>query len=478
MRITGLVRPSILCVAFAAAFGSEWPRFRGPNGAGVSSDHRLPTEISRDRNVLWKTQTPKGHSSPIVVQGRVYITGHEGDERILLCHDAASGSLLWRSAVPKARTESPNPMNGPTTPTAATDGRSIFVFFPDVGLLAFDLDGKERWRAPLGPFGAIQGMAVSPIYAEGNVVLLIDTPEEAYLAAFDAKTGKPVWKTERLAGFMGSYSTPALYQASDKPAQIVAAGALELTGYQAKTGERLWWARGVTNAPAAPPLISGDAIYTVEPSGAVGAPPFSQMLNQFDKDKNGKIELTEVSGSGVNDKIMHRLFKSLDKNMGNGDGVLTEDEYTRAFGVDRSDGGLVRTRLTGKGDVTATHVGWRHRKGLPYVTGPLLYNNILYVIRDGGILSTFNPDTGQLLREARLKDALGEYYASPVAGDGKVYFVNKDGKVSVIRAGANWEMLSTGDLDEQVIATPAIAGSRIYIRTEDNLYCFGVKDAG
>ena len=85
------------------------------------------------------------------------------------------------------------------------------------------------------------------------------------------------------------------------------------------------------------------------------------------------------------------------------------------------------------------------------------------------------PQARQLLREARLKDAVGEYYASPVAGDSKVYFVNKDGKVSVIRAGANWEMLSTGDLDEQVIATPAIAGSRIYIRTDDNLYCFGVK---
>src|SRR5262249_6952442 len=221
-----------------------WPRFRGPNGSGVSPDRGLPTEINRERNVVWKTRIPKGNSSPIVAQGRVYITGHEGDERILLCYDAAIGSLLWRSAVSKARTEFPHPLNGFTTPTPATDGRSIFVFFPDIGLLAFDPDGKELWRTPLGPFGAIQGLAASPIYVEGSLAVLIDTPEEAYLAAFDGRTGKPVWKAERLAGFMGSYSTPVLYQPSGKPAQIVVAGALELTGYQAKTGERLWWARG------------------------------------------------------------------------------------------------------------------------------------------------------------------------------------------------------------------------------------------
>src|SRR5262245_44672089 len=150
-----LLRLFTFPIAFAALFGSEWPRFRGPNGSGVSPDRGLPAEIKRDRNMLWKTQTPKGHSSPIIVQDRVYITGHEGDERILLCYDGASGSLLWRTAVSKARTESPNPVNGFTTPTPATDGHSIFVYFPDIGLLAFDFGGKERWRAPLGPFGGI-----------------------------------------------------------------------------------------------------------------------------------------------------------------------------------------------------------------------------------------------------------------------------------------------------------------------------------
>jgi outer membrane protein assembly factor BamB len=108
------------------------------------------------------------------------------------------------------------------------------------------------------------------------------------------------------------------------------------------------------------------------------------------------------------------------------------------------------------------------------VNTPLLLDGVIFMIRDGGILSTIDPATGKVLREERVnKDALGEYYAQPVAGDGKIYFINKEGKVSVIRAGANWELIASGDFEEQVIATPAIAGGRIYVRTETALYCFG-----
>src|SRR5689334_9563669 len=98
----------VSCLGFASIIAaSDWPRFRGPNGEGISPDQGLPGEIGRDRNV-WKQKTPMGHSSPIVAQGRLWITGHEGDERMVLCYDAASGSLLWRRTITKARNESPN----------------------------------------------------------------------------------------------------------------------------------------------------------------------------------------------------------------------------------------------------------------------------------------------------------------------------------------------------------------------------------
>jgi outer membrane protein assembly factor BamB len=457
----------------ATAAASDWPRFRGPNGEGISADKGLPDAIGADKNVVWKVKTPKGHSSPIVVQGKLFLTAHEGDERILLCFDAATGEQLWRRAVTKLRNEPPNPLNGPTTPTPATDGKAVFVFFPEFGLLAYDYAGKELWRVPLGPFGGVQGMAVSPLYAEGNVILLIDTPQQAYLAGFDAATGKQAWKRDRPTGFLGGYSTPSLYKPADGPMQIVVAGAMELTGYQAKTGERLWWARGVTAGPAVLPLIDGDYVYTTEPVLTDGG-SFKPMLAQFDKEKTGKINIAAMP-KDTNGEILRRLFEGMDKNVGNGDGILTEEEWDLAMNPKNPSGGLIRTKLNGKGDVTKTNVGWRYTKGLPYVLAPLIYNHVLYVIRNGGILTTIDPETGEQLREERLKDALGEYYAQPVAGDGKLYFINKEGKATVLRAGKDWEKLSSGDFNEQVVATPAIANSRIYVRTEEALYCFGVK---
>jgi outer membrane protein assembly factor BamB len=464
-RIIGLVVIWLACTTLLSA--SDWSRFRGPNGTGVSSDVGLPTEIDRGKNVAWSIKIPKGNSSPIVVNGRVFLTAHEGDQRIVLCFDAATGKQLWRKSVTKARTETFHPVNGPTTPTPTSDGNRIFVFFPEIGLLAYDRIGKELWRTPLGPFASIQGMAVSPVYVDGKVVLLVDTPEEAYLASFDAITGKQAWKAERPTNILGSYATPTLYIRAGEETQIVVAGADELTGYRAKTGERLWWAHGVTTAPAAPPFVLGDSVYTVESAGE-SWPPFSVPLGQFDKNQNRKIEVGEYAS----DPIWRRIFISIDKKLGDGDKDLTEEEWLKAEKV--NGGGMVRTRLGGTGDVSDSHVIWRHTKGTQVLTSALLYQNVLYLIKNG-IVSTFDPESGKLLRQERIKNALGEYYASPVAADGKIYMVNEEGKVTVLKAGADWQILSTGDLGEQAIATPAIADGRVYFRTDETLFCFGAK---
>jgi hypothetical protein len=161
----------------------------------------------------------------------------------------------------------------------------------------------------------------------------------------------------------------------------------------------------------------------------------------------------------------------IDKNVGNGDNIVTKDEYARASGG-ITGGGLTRTRVNGKGDVTESHVVWRHTRGMPSLTGALLYQNVLYVVRNA-IVSTFDPETGKLESRQRIMSALGDYYASPVAGDGKIYLVSLEGKVTVLKAGTDWQILSTGDLGERVIATPAITDGRVYVRTETVLYCFG-----
>jgi outer membrane protein assembly factor BamB len=287
---------AVFYVTFATLLSvSDWPRFRGPDGAGVSADRGLPAEIDREKNVVWSARTPKGNSSPIIVGG----------------------------------------------------------------LIKYDRDGKELWRTLLGPFSSVQGLAASPLYVEGKVILLVDTPEEAYLAAFDAETGKQAWKAERPTGVLGSYATPTLFTRDGEPAQVIVAGAMELTGYRAKTGERLWWARGVTAFPTAPPFVAGDSVYTVEPVEA-GWPPFNYPLKLFDKNSDGRIEIAEAAS----DPMWAGSLKGIDKNVGNGDNVVTEDEYSKAA-TGGNSGGLIRTRVGGKGDVSDSHILWRNTKGAP-----------------------------------------------------------------------------------------------------------------
>jgi outer membrane protein assembly factor BamB len=457
-----------LLLAASAASASDWPRFRGPNGTGVSQEIGLPTDLDRAK-ASWSAQVPKGNSSPIVSGGRVFLTGHAGDERITLCYAAATGELLWRRSVQRAYPQTFHEMNGPTTPTPATDGRTVFVFLPDLGLLAYSRDGRELWRRPLGPFRSVQGLASSPLHVDGRVVLVIDTPEEAFVAAFDGGTGKPLWKTERPTGVLGSYATPAVHARPGRSSELVVAGSVELTGYDAATGKRLWWAPGVTSYASAPPFVAGDSVYTLEPT-TPGWPPWSEPHGLFDRDNDGRIAIDEAS----NDASWLGSLKGIDHNVGNRDSVVTREEYEKATRDAGGQGGLVRTRLGGRGDVRDSHVVWRYDKGLPLLTGALLYEGILYVVRNAAV-STFDPDSGKLLRQERLKDALGDYYASPIAGDGKLYLASLEGKLSVLRAGAEWRVLATSDLGERIVATPAIAERRVFVRTEAALYSFAAE---
>jgi outer membrane protein assembly factor BamB len=458
-------------LACSVGYGADWPRFRGPNGDGVAPDDKAPAAFGLEQNLAWKTKTPQGNSSPILVNGRMFLSAHEGDERMVLCLDAASGKELWRKSIRKARTETANPLNGPATPTPATDGKNVFVFFPEFGLVSYGWDGAERWRTPLGPFDAVQGVATSPVYAEGNVILFLDQPTESYLVAFDAANGKQRWKVERPSGFLGGYSTPSLYQPKNGPQQLIVAGAVELTGYQAKTGERLWWARGLTLVPAALPLVQGDTIYTVEPRGDA-APPFAQVA-VYDANKDGKVSFEEVAGEKLGDKIWNKILRSIDKFFGDGDGAVNEEEWKKSFTSGDKAGGLNAFAIGGTGDLSEKGSRWNVPKGMPYVTAPLLYRDVLYVVRNGGIWSSYHPATGEKLKEERLKDALGEYYASPVAAGGKLYLVSKEGKLTVVKAGAQWEAEASVDLNEQVIATPAVVNGRLYVRTAQATYCFG-----
>jgi hypothetical protein len=161
MRL-GTAAVLLFVVQVHPASAEEWSRFRGPGGSGVLESASLPVEIGADRNVRWKIALPSGHSSPIVVDGRVFLTGFERETLVTLCLRADDGNVLWRRELAHPRQERHHRNNNPASPTPVTDGRSVFAFFPDFGLIAYSIDGEELWRQPLGPFRNFQGMANSP----------------------------------------------------------------------------------------------------------------------------------------------------------------------------------------------------------------------------------------------------------------------------------------------------------------------------
>jgi outer membrane protein assembly factor BamB len=461
-----------LCAALLLALvipAAEWDRFRGPNGSGVADGSPLPAEIGPAKNVVWKTAVPPGKSSPVLARGRIYLTGHEAGKLFTLAYDRGTGKELWRRQAPGNRDEKRNKLNDPAAPTPVTDGANVFVFFAGYGLLSYDREGNERWKAPLGPFTNFHGMAASPVLADGKVILICDQDEGAFLLAVDAATGKTVWRAER-PDMVHSFSTPILYRTPAGRTEIIVPGSYQMTSYDVKDGELLWRVTGLTYQVKSVPVIGDGVLYFNgwapggEPSERMELPAFDEMLPKFDADKNGKLGKDEIP------KNWHPA--TWDMQDLNKDGLLDGKDWQYYRMRRTSSNATLAIRLGGRGDITGSHVLWRYDKSLPDVPSVLLYRGVLYLIRSGGILQTLDPATGKPLKQGRLSHAMDEYYACPVAGDGKVYMISRQGGVTVLEAGPDHRILSTADMGEEVFATPAIADGRIWLRTATALYHF------
>jgi outer membrane protein assembly factor BamB len=423
--------------------------------------------------VEWKTTLPVGNSSPVLTADRIFLTGHEGDRLFTLCLDRATGKILWRREVPAARQEKLNKLNDRAAPTPATDGKNVYAFFGDFGLVSYGPDGNERWRLPLGPFTNLHGMAASPILVDGKLIQNCDQDVGSFLLALDPATGKTVWRTDRSEVVHG-FSTPAVYRPKTGPTQIIVPGSYQLTAYAADTGQKVWWARGLTWQVKSAPVIDGDTLYFNgwAPGGDPGEqfelPPWSEAAAQADANRDGKLAKEELpkpwwpTGS----------WDAIDLN---DDGLLDERDWTFFRARRAARNSTLAVKLGGRGDVTGTHVLWRFSKSLPDVPCPLLYQGVLYLVRTGGILTTLNPKTGEILKQARLQGALEDYYASPVGADGKVYVLSQGGKGVVLKATGDWEVLAINDLEDECFATPAVVDDKIYLRTRHTLYCFKKK---
>jgi outer membrane protein assembly factor BamB len=464
----------VLVLGLGMLHAADWPRFRGHNGSGVAQTRGLPAKFGPYQNVIWKVDLPPGHSSPVLSEDRIFLTAFEGDKLLTLCLDRSSGKVLWRREAPRDRVEKLDKRNSPASPSPVTDGQDVYVFFNDFGLLSYTADGKERWRTPLGPFNNVYGMGASPILADDKVVLVCDQGTNSYVLAVGKKDGRKRWQTARPEAISG-HSTPVLYRPPRGPAVVLAPASFQLTAYSANTGEKMWWVRGLPAEMKSGPVLHGDTVFINgfntpdnEPGRQVKIEPFAEALARLDANKDGLITAPEA----VPDRRLKEYFIYLDLDR---DGALDAREWEIFRASMASENGLLAIRMSGSGDITASAVRWKYQRAVPQLPTTLLYQNVLYMINDGGVLSTFDPETGAVLKQGRLRGAVDSYYASPVAGDGKVYFASRSGIVSVLKAGPEQEMLSVNDLEDEIYATPALADGRIYLRTRKTLYCFGQK---
>ena len=475
----------ILAAASCLA-GADWPRFRGVNGAGVGvGTPVLPAEIAPGKNVIWKTPLLPGHSSPVLFGGHIYLTAaelgkdadagrdkivDEGGKLYTYCLRRKDGAILWRREAPRPRLERYQRTNSPASPSPAADEMGVYVFFGDFGVIAYTHDGAERWRHALGPFNNVNGHGSSPMLAGGRVIMLCDQDSNSHLLALDRRTGQTAWRVER-PEVIRSYTTPSVWRG-----QLIIPGSYYLTSYSAVTGEKLWWIGGMSWQPKSTPIIDGDTIYAHwwesggENEVPADTPEFAEILTKFDTNKDGKVTREEFAP----DPRLQRGFADTDLA---GDGAVDQHDWDNYRARRASRNNLLAVRPGDlRGDLTTSSaIVWRMQKSLPNVPSPLLYEGVLYLVKDGGILSTVNPKTGEILKQGRLTGALDTYYASPVAAAGKVLLLSQTGKATLLKAGGQWEILSSADFDEPIFATPAIADGRLYLRTRSQLYCFAAS---
>jgi len=465
---------SLICPAKGP--GDEWSQFRGPNGTGVSSTSNLPAEFGPNKNVIWKVATPEGHSSPVLGRENIYMTGFEGNKLFTIAVDKRTGKLLWRNEVPRNRNDHLMKPNNPASPSPVTDGENVYAFFMDFGLISYGPTGKERWRLPLGPFNSVFGLAASPVLAGDRLILACDQNDHSFLLAVDKNSGRVRWRTERPEVISG-YSTPILYQSKGGPLQVLVAEAFKLSAYSVETGERVWWVRGLACEMKSIPVLDGDILYINgwglpenQPGMQVSIPSFEETLAKYDTNKDGKISRAEGPDERIKNKDYFAIFDL------NSDGFIDKREWEIYRAMMAAENGLLAIHPGGKGDVTAGSILWKYQKPVPQVPSTLLYKGVLYMVNDGGLLISFDPKTGSVIKQGRLQGAIDKYFASPVAADDKVFLIGEGGAVSVLKAARDWQVLAVNNLDDECFATPAIADGRIYIRTRSALYCFGKRD--
>jgi len=461
------------CAAGAVAADNatnQWPQFRGANASGLASGANPPVKIGPGENVRWSVAVPWSPSSPIVWGDRIFLTTFHDGQFEVRCHDSVDGKLRWTRGYKAEAVEEFHRIDGsPAASTPATDGKVVVSYFGSFGLVCHDFDGKELWqnRLPVLLSAGQYGTGTSPIIVGRTVILSRDQFRNSSLLALDLASGAVLWETPRPeAG--GGFGSPAHWR-NNGVDEIVLGASARLKGYDLRTGVERWVIEGITGLVCTTPVIAGDRLVFGGFSNAVAdsaVPPWEEFLKTFDKNGDGEVSLDEIP-LGRRD-----YWRGVDANR---DGRFTQEDWEiRKVGNTRATNLLIAVTPGGTGDISDSHVAWKYRQGLPYVPSPLFYEGRVYFVRDGGLMSSLDLQTGAPFYAQERLGPTGSYYASPVAADGRIYVASLLGKMCVVKAGGvKPEILYQVDFGERILATPALVGGTIYVRTETKMWAFG-----
>lgn len=447
----------------SVAPGEDWTRFRGPNGSGVATGTGYPNQIRKDTETVWRTPVRAGKSSPVLTKRHVFLTGFDSGKLFTQCFDRQSGKLLWERSVDKVHELLANRLNHPAAITPVTDGENLYVFFKDYGFVSYDASGNLRWKTPMGPFVTTMGLGAAPVLAGPNVVVVADQVEGSFIAAVDRKNGELRWKTDREEG--EGWGTPLYHDPASLTPFIVTTGRGQFGSYTVNDGKRVSSLRGLPTTVVGSPVIDGGVLY-VQGYGSEAPAPFGQRLDKLDKNRDGQLSKDEY--------LDDPFLAGIAKYVGNRDLVITEAEWNEKQKEIIGPNCLVAYQLEydARGVLTPREI-WRYEKSFTgVIPTPLVYQGVLYFVKNGGILTSLDAKTGAVLKTARVPGALGGYSSSPVAADGKIFLASEDGNVAVVRAGRDWEVISVNNIGESCYATPALADGDLYVRTDEALYKF------
>jgi outer membrane protein assembly factor BamB len=440
MKILNLLL--MLTVTGAVGAAENWPQFRGPGAMGVAEHARLPDLWSPTENVVWKQDIPgRGWSSPVVWENHVFITTvstegkawearkglYFGGERFkppagkhhwkVICLSLETGKVVWKktahSGVPQS---SIHIKNSYASETPITDGERVYAYFGNQGLYCYTVGGKflwkKEWPAYKTRFG--WGLAASPVLHKGRLYIVNDNEQQSFLVALDAKTGTEVWKVKR-EGEKSNWSTPFIWE-NKLRTEIITPGSRKNRAYDLD-GKLLYQFSGNSSITIATPYAKFGLLYVT--SGYVG-------------DRRKPVFAIRPGAKG--------------------DISLESDEDSNE------------------------HVAWCQRRAGPYNPSTIVYGDLMYVLLDRGLVACYEAKTGKrVYGPERIVARGGAFTSSPWAYNGKIFFLDENGVAYVLKAGREFKLLRANRLnlkEDMCMATPAIVGGKLLIRTDARIYCF------